>query len=233
MNNRSLLKQLFASVLCLLSVSCIQDLGYDQEDFDPYSARRNPHVDLLGFYIDNKEYIQDVAYLDSIFGSGSPYCEWYIMNMNGEDVLLVSASIHCVDGSELESEDESLLFLRGIWLCLPWRGVVNGQVLTATYPNNEIGVRKSDITENSFIVYGKNLPIESLSVRYVKITNNEIEAQFTGEVYLDYIKDQHRAIISQGIIHINRDRNYYGTETQSYNSWMNSFDRQNYCEWPE
>ena len=51
MIDKGLLKLFFVSVLCLLSVSCIQDLGYDQEDLTPILQGGIPKRIYLGFIL--------------------------------------------------------------------------------------------------------------------------------------------------------------------------------------
>lgn len=237
MIDKGLLKLFFASVLCLLSVSCIQDLGYDQEDFDPYSARRNPKKNLFGVYIENRKYIQAVQFLE--FGSTDCFCNWIITTYDGEEVLLIWATI-IPDNIETERPphwecDDGLdVFITGdIWLCLPWGNIAKGKPISVNYPRIEIGIDKpfyiqyNENGEWSYINNRKTIPIESLTVMYSRITNDEIDLVFSGEVFLDCIKEPHYIRINDGIVHINR--NDFSTVPQSiaYSSWLN-YNRQYY-----
>ena len=219
----------------LLSASCLQDPGYDRDDLDPYSVRRNPNLDLLGFYVEDRKYTQ--ADFIQKFGAPSTEVDWFISKIDGDEVLLVCAKLLRVDGPSWEDVDGINVGIGSIWLCLPWGKVANKKEIPVEYSCNEVGVGKTVAIKNedysSFRYYKKRLPLESLVVAYDSITKDEINAAFTGEVYMDCIINPHTAIICKGKIHLNRNRDDYWTAAQAYEQWLKSYERQNYCYWPE
>lgn len=228
-------------ILMLLSASCLQDPGYDRDDLDPYSARRNPHHNLLGFYVEDSKFIQSV-YIQK-FGDPSTKVDWFFSDIDGKDVLLVCACVQYHDGSLwLDKEGDSVGIGR-IWLCLPLGNKYKKETIAVDYPNNEVRLWK-DVYEQQEDettlrhVYGKKVPIKSLLVYYSLITDDEINVYFTGEVDLDVLEldilnESRPVVISQGIIHLDLNRNYYGTHKQAYNTWLKYYDREKESNWPE
>lgn len=221
--------------MALLSASCLQDPGYDRDDLDPYSARRNPHHDLLGFYVGDSKYIQTVFIQK--FGVPSDHVDWYFSDIDGNDVLLVCASVHCDNGSILLDKEGNTVGFSGIWLCLPMGNKFKRETITVDYPNNEVRLCKTVCEQHddgtvSRHYYRKNVPIKSLMIYYSFITNDKIDVYFTGEVDLDVLNEPRTVAINQGIIHLYLHQNYYGTHKQAYNTWLQSYDREN-SNWPE
>ena len=220
-------------ILMLLSASCLQDPGYDRDDLDPYSVRRNPNHDLFGFFVENGKYIQTVNVQK--FGSLSTKVNWFFSDIDGNDVLLVCAGVQYHDGSLWFDKEGNRVGIGRIWLCLPWD---NRQgIIDVDYPNNEVRVWKEvyeqrDDGQELRHVYGRNVPIKTLVVNYSSINNDEINVCFTGEISLEVLNESRTVAIEQGTIHIKRNRHYYGTHKQAYEEWLKSYNR-DYDDWPE
>lgn len=243
MLNKRFIIILFAfSLMALLSASCLQDPGYDREDLDPYSARRNPHYNLLGCYIEDRVFTQGVQILK--FGSLNCFCDWIITDLDGESVLLIWATIgEKKDTTHKErlhwqSNDGLVILIDSyIWLCLPWDNIKAGKSIVVNYPNNELAISKPFYIQHeengrrTFIIREKTISIESLTVTYDKITSEEINLSFSGEFFLDCIKEPHYVKIDQGLVHLNRNKVSPIDPSSAYDTWLNLYRQ--YFDWQD
>ena len=172
------------------------------------------------------------------------FCDWIITDLNGENVLLIWAQIgEIIDSAYKERlhwqcDDGLDIFIWGdIWLCLPWENIKAGKSIAVNYPKNEISIMKpfyiqdEERGDRSFITYNKTVSIEQLIVTYDMITNDEINLSFSGEFFLDCIKEPHYITIQEGVVHINRNNTSTVVPSRAYETWLNLYRQ--YYYWGE